>query len=99
MLRWLPLAVLVMGLHATPALAQPGEKGQPTKPLRTLPGVEPDGAIRLHNTWRLMPAGKQIELGDYPVQIVVHPTGEFLAVLHCPASNPTGLSDSITPGG
>jgi DNA-binding beta-propeller fold protein YncE len=83
MQRWLPLAVLLIGFQSTITLAQPGEKGQPTKPLRTLPGVEPDGSIRLHNTWRLMPAGKQIELGDYPVQIVVHPTGEYLAVLHC----------------
>jgi DNA-binding beta-propeller fold protein YncE len=49
---------------------------------RIVPGVQPDGSIRLHNTWSLKPAGKQIELGDFPVNIAVHPSGEWLAVLH-----------------
>jgi len=47
-----------------------------------LPGVEADGSIRLHNTWALKPAGKQLELGDFPVNIALHPTGDWLAVLH-----------------
>ncbi len=47
-----------------------------------LPGLGPDGAIRLPNQWSLRPAGRQIPLGDFPVNLVVHPTGRWLAVLH-----------------
>jgi YVTN family beta-propeller protein len=32
--------------------------------------------------WSLRPAGRQIELGDFPVNIAVHPNGRFAAVLH-----------------
>jgi DNA-binding beta-propeller fold protein YncE len=49
---------------------------------RLLPGVQPDGYIQLPNQWRLRPAGSQVELGDFPVAIAVHPDGDFLAVLH-----------------
>ena len=52
------------------------------KPTRMLPGVEPGGTIRLPNQWALRPAGKQIAVGDFPVNIVLHPTGRWLAVLH-----------------
>ncbi len=51
-------------------------------PKRMLPGVEADGAVRLHNTWTVKPAGKQLELGDFPVNIAVHPSGKWLAILH-----------------
>ena len=30
----------------------------------------------------LRPAGRQIELGNFPVNIAVHPAGRFAAVLH-----------------
>ncbi len=50
---------------------------------RMLPGVEPDGGIRLHNQWSVRPAGKQLELGDFPVNLALHPGGRFLAALHC----------------
>jgi hypothetical protein len=49
---------------------------------RLLPGLEPDGAIRLPNQWSLRPAGRQIPLGDFPVNLVIHPYGRWLAALH-----------------
>jgi DNA-binding beta-propeller fold protein YncE len=49
---------------------------------RTLPGIQRDGAILLPNQWSLRPAGKQIELGDFPVTLALHPGGHWLAALH-----------------
>jgi DNA-binding beta-propeller fold protein YncE len=51
-------------------------------PLRVLPGAQKDGSIQLPNQWSLRPAGRQIELGDFPVNAVLHPSGKWLAVLH-----------------
>ncbi|HXR05999.1 MAG TPA: beta-propeller fold lactonase family protein [Candidatus Acidoferrum sp.] len=48
-----------------------------------LPGLRPDGSVLLPNQWSLRPAGKQIPLGDLPVNIALHPAGRFAAVLHC----------------
>src|SRR5207248_10381817 len=53
----------------------------PTK--RILPGMLADGFVQLPNQWRLRPAGTQLELDNFPVNIAVHPDGQFLAVLHC----------------
>ncbi len=47
-----------------------------------LPGLRPDGSVLLPNQWSLRPAGKQIALGDFPVNIALHPAGRFAAVLH-----------------
>jgi DNA-binding beta-propeller fold protein YncE len=47
------------------------------------PGPQEDGAVLLPNQWYLRPAGKQVLLGDFPVNIAVHPQGRFAAVLHC----------------
>jgi Phosphoesterase family/Lactonase, 7-bladed beta-propeller len=47
-----------------------------------LPGVEADGAVRLTNSWSIKPAGKQIELGDFPINIALHPSGKWAAILH-----------------
>src|SRR5436309_3200381 len=49
---------------------------------RLLPGVQADGAIQMPNQWSLRPAGKQVELGDFPVNLAVHPSGKWLAALH-----------------
>ena len=48
---------------------------------RVLPGLRKDGFVQLPNQWALKPAGKHLELGDLPVNIAIHPTGEFAAVL------------------
>src|SRR4051794_26319849 len=47
-----------------------------------VPGPQADGAIKLPNQWFLRPVGKQIVLGDFPVNIAVHPEGKFAAILH-----------------
>jgi YVTN family beta-propeller protein len=49
---------------------------------RRLPGVQKTGMVLLPNQWSLLPAGRQIELGDFPVNLAVHPSGQWLAVLH-----------------
>jgi DNA-binding beta-propeller fold protein YncE len=54
----------------------------PAAPPRALPGVKPSGHVLLPNQWRLRPAGRQIPLGDFPVNIALHPSGKFAAVLH-----------------
>ena len=46
------------------------------------PGRQPDGAVLLHNQWSIRPAGRQVELGSFPVNVAVHPKGKFAAVLH-----------------
>ncbi|MDB6030593.1 MAG: Phosphoesterase family protein [Verrucomicrobiales bacterium] len=48
-----------------------------------VPGLQHDGAVRLPNQWFLRPAGKQILVGDFPANMVIHPSGKFAAVLHC----------------
>ena len=47
------------------------------------PGPMPDGSIVLPNQWSLNPAGKHLELGDFPVNIALHPGGRCAAILHC----------------
>ncbi len=46
------------------------------------PGKQPDGSVLLPNMWSLRPVGTQIELGDFPVNIAVHPGSRFAAILH-----------------
>src|SRR5438046_6444133 len=36
-----------------------------------------------YTTLFLSPTGKQLVVGDFPVNIAVHPGGKFAAVLHC----------------
>ena len=48
-----------------------------------LPGQRPDGSVLLPNQWALRPAGEQIAVGDFPVNLALHPGGRFAAVLHC----------------
>jgi len=48
-----------------------------------VPGARGDGSVLLPNLWSLRPAGRQIPLGDFPVNITVSPNGRFAAVLHC----------------
>src|SRR5579875_1743354 len=49
---------------------------------RILPGLGPDGVVRLPNQWALRPAGNQLPLGDFPVNLALHPSGQWLAALH-----------------
>ncbi len=52
------------------------------KPPVTLPGLQRDGSVLLPNQWSLRPAGRQLVVGDFPVNIALHPGGRFAAVLH-----------------
>jgi len=47
-----------------------------------VPGLKQDGSVLLPNLWSLLPAGRQVLLGDFPVNIAVHPGGRYAAVLH-----------------
>jgi sugar lactone lactonase YvrE len=38
--------------------------------------------VLLPTQWSLRPAGKQLKLGDFPVNIALHPTERYAAVLH-----------------
>jgi DNA-binding beta-propeller fold protein YncE len=58
------------------------EKRKADSGKRLLPGVTRSGAIRLPNQWTLRPAGKQLPLGDFPVNLALHPSGRWLAALH-----------------
>ena len=49
---------------------------------RVLPGMKADGFVQLPTQWSLKPAGKQIPLGDFPVNIAIHPAGNYAAILH-----------------
>src|SRR5437764_1024 len=47
-----------------------------------LPGQRADGSVLLPNQWSLRPVGRQVVLGDFPVNISAHPGGRFAGVLH-----------------
>ncbi len=52
-------------------------------PAADLPGQKADGSVLLPNQWSLRPVGQQIAVGDFPVNMALHPGGKFAAVLHC----------------
>src|ERR1700678_2707232 len=64
------------------AQREPVLPARPASIPRLLPGILPGGEVRLPNSWKLRPAGKQVPLGDFPVNLALHPTGKWLAVLH-----------------
>lgn len=60
-----------------------GGKAGAAKPMmRRLPGMQRGGSVLLPNQWSLRPAGKQIKMGDFPVNIALHPSGLYAAILH-----------------
>lgn len=71
------LSLALASLFALSALAADGNA-----PL-LWPGRQSDGSMLLPNQWSLRPAGRHIELGDFPVNIALSPDGRFAAVLHC----------------
>jgi DNA-binding beta-propeller fold protein YncE len=79
------LGGVVLFAWARPADAPKGEeKAAPIAKSnrRMLPGLNQEGFVQLPNQWRLKPAGRHLELGDFPVNIAIHPTGQYAAVLH-----------------
>src|SRR5262249_3029906 len=65
-------------------IVQDRDAARPAAPAaaRVLPGLQPGGEVRLPNQWSLRPAGRQVALGDFPVNLALHPEGKWLAVLH-----------------
>jgi YVTN family beta-propeller protein len=57
-------------------------------PARILPGLQADGSTLLHNQWPIRPAGRQVELGDFPVNLAVDPSGRYAAALHASRGAP-----------
>ncbi len=49
---------------------------------REVPGPQPDGSMLLHSQWSIRPAGSQIPLGEFPVNLAVDPSGRYAAALH-----------------
>ncbi len=58
------------------------EPASPRTPARLFPGLQRDGSTLLPNQWSLRPAGKQLKLGDFPVNLAIHTSGRWLAALH-----------------
>ena len=68
------------------------------RPTVQLPGHRPDGSVLLPNQWSLRPVGRQIELGDFPINIAVHPQGRFVAILHTGYSHHGIMVVNLTTG-
>lgn len=64
--------------EAAPRPATPAVAHAP----RVLPGLAADGFVQLPNQWKLRPSGKQVDVGTFPVNTAIHPSGQYLAVLH-----------------
>jgi YVTN family beta-propeller protein len=77
------LAVLLAAAGCAPARHSIAAPAASAPAPTTWPGKQPDGSVQLHNQWSLRPAGRQVELADFPINIAVHPGGRFAAVLHC----------------
>ena len=60
----------------------PAEVDRQENVQRKLPGLQANGQILLSNQWSLKPAGTQVALGDFPVNIAVHPKAPYAAILH-----------------
>jgi DNA-binding beta-propeller fold protein YncE len=73
------LLTLVVGAAREPALQR---SNNPPQAARILPGVKPSGEILLPNQWSLRPVGAHLRLGDFPVHLAIHPSGNYLAALH-----------------
>ncbi len=85
-MRYVVLAVLLLGGGYLLTLLQPvpEAKAPPTTvPAPTLwPGQQADGRVQLPNQWSLRPVGEQVPLGDFPIHMILHPSGRYLAILH-----------------
>jgi YVTN family beta-propeller protein len=73
----IPCACSHFSIKATQQESQP----------RVLPGRLAKNEVLLPNQWRLTPAGRQLALGDLPLNIALSPDGRYLAV------NNNGWSD------
>ena len=82
---WLVTTVFGFGVCALnrQALGQAAPTPAPFLHARAeLPGLKPDGSVLLPNQWSLRPAGRQVDLGDFPINLAVHPGGRYAVLLH-----------------
>src|SRR5437016_3656913 len=77
LLRWLTVPALL-----TLAACVSNSPRQTRRAPGDLPGPRADGSVLLPNQWSLRPVGRQVVLGDFPVNIAMHPGGRFAGVLH-----------------
>jgi DNA-binding beta-propeller fold protein YncE len=82
MVRTAALAAALALSLLSATLAWGDELGTSSRNGSLLPGAQSDGSVRLPSTWSIRPAGIQIELGDFPVNLALHPARKWLAVLH-----------------
>ena len=78
--RFLRMKTLLLGALAAILMLAPARAAK--SPAATLPGLQRDGSVLLPNQWSLRPVGKQVPVGDFPVNVALHPGGVFAAVLH-----------------
>ena len=78
----LPLFLLCSLAAALAWLAPLPSAPAATNPTALWPGHQADGSMLLPNQWSLRPAGISVDLGDFPVNLAVHPDGRYAAVLH-----------------
>jgi YVTN family beta-propeller protein len=88
MMRWLEthgpglvISVVLISLAGDAVGQEPTVRPEARREI-TWPGVTRSGSVLLPNGWSLKPAGRQSRLGDFPVQIAVHPRDPVLAILH-----------------
>jgi WD40 repeat protein len=74
--------VLLLILVACSSSRAPFTQRDLARGVPEVPGARSDGSVMLPNQWSLRPVGRQILLGDFPVNIAVSPNGRFAAVLH-----------------
>jgi YVTN family beta-propeller protein len=72
--RWTVPLVLVISFAAIFLLA--GDQKQAPR----LPGPESGKSYLLPNGWSLSPAGRHVQVGDFPMALVLHPDGKHLLV-------------------
>ncbi len=75
----LSATVLALG---TSVKAQQPTVSQSEKLSLRWPGQLSGGGMLLPNGWSLLPVGHQISLGDFPVNMVLHPSGRWALVAH-----------------
>src|SRR5882724_10987233 len=83
------IPLLLFACTACAPTARQGSEAAPaahfsrrSSPDSALPGKQRDGSVLLPNLWSLRPVGTQVELGDFPINIAIHPQGRFAAILH-----------------
>jgi YVTN family beta-propeller protein len=52
-------------------------------------GPQPNGAFLLNSGWQIKPAGRQVELGNFPMSSALSPDGKYLLVLNAGYMPPT----------